>query len=106
MKTSPPVFVRLRPLTRVVLLCLAGVLPARAAAAEGRTGEQIYRQQCASCPGVAGEGSAEASPPRLEGTRSGDQLARLIARTMPKDADEKCSGADARKVASYIYEAF
>jgi cytochrome c553 len=74
-------------------------------AAEARTGEQIYRQQCATCHGTKGEGSDEYPRP-LMGDRSVAQLARLIAKSMPKDVDEKCSREDAQKVAVYIYEAF
>jgi cytochrome c553 len=74
-------------------------------AAETRTGEQIYRQQCASCHGVKGEGSEEYERP-LMGDRSVDQLARFIAKSMPKNADKKCTGEDAQKVAVYIYGAF
>ncbi|MHB1423898.1 MAG: DUF1592 domain-containing protein [Gemmataceae bacterium] len=74
-------------------------------AVEQRSGEQIYRRQCASCHGAKGEGSDEYDRP-LVGDRSTDQLARLIAKSMPKDSDKKCGGEDARKVAVYIYEAF
>ncbi len=75
------------------------------AAAETRSGEQIYRQQCASCHGAKGEGSDEYARP-LQGDRSLAQLARFIAKSMPKNADKKCTGEDAQKVAAYIYEAF
>ncbi|HTU20596.1 MAG TPA: DUF1592 domain-containing protein [Gemmataceae bacterium] len=93
-------------LHRAVYLSLAVVLlPGVASAAESRTGEQIYRQQCASCHGAKGEGSEEYQRP-LMGDRSVAQLSRLIAKSMPKDTDEKCSGEDARKVAVYIYEVF
>ena len=87
----------------LALLLLAG----RAVAAEVRSGEQIYRQQCASCHGASGEGTDDAPQP-LMGDRSVDQLASLIARTMPKDAPKgkKCPADDARKVAAYIHEAF
>jgi hypothetical protein len=74
-------------------------------AAETRTGEQIYRQQCASCHGAKGEGSEEYKRP-LMGDRSVAQLARFIAKSMPKDSEKKCTGEDAQKVAVYIYEAF
>jgi hypothetical protein len=77
----------------------------KAAAADARTGEQIYRQQCASCHGAKGEGSEEHKRP-LMGDRSVAQLARFIAKSMPKDAEKKCTGEDAQKVAVYIYEAF
>jgi hypothetical protein len=90
-----------------VLCWLAGVLSCGpAAAAAGSTGERIYRQRCASCHGAAGEGTEENHPHPLVGTRSVAQLARRIARTMPKDADQKCSAEDARNVAAFIYDAF
>jgi hypothetical protein len=77
----------------------------QAIAADGRGGEQIYRQQCASCHGMKGEGSDDYPRP-LQGDRSVIQLTRLIAKSMPKDADKKCTGDDAQKVAGYIYDAF
>ncbi len=83
----------------VLLLC------GRSIAAEGLSGDQIYRQQCASCHGAKGEGSDEYQKP-LMGDRSVEQLVRFISKTMPKNADKKCTGEDARKVAAYIYEAF
>jgi cytochrome c553 len=88
-------------LLTLVLLLLAG----KAVGGEARTGEQIYRQQCASCHGAKGEGSDEYKRP-LMGDRSVTQLTRFIAKTMPKDADKKCTGEEAQKVAVYIYEAF
>jgi cytochrome c553 len=94
-----------RPLAWALLLCLPLLLPATAAA-EGKTGEQIYRQQCASCHGKAGEGTDENYPRALEGDRSLAQLARFIAKTMPKEAPRKCTAEEAEKVAAYIYDAF
>src|SRR5438045_3873304 len=82
------------------------VLPWSGVAAEGRSGEQIYRQQCTSCHGRAGEGTEENYPKQLVGDRSVAQLARFIARTMPKDARRKLPADEAQKVAAYIYDAF
>jgi hypothetical protein len=73
---------------------------------EARSGEQIYRQLCASCHGVAGEGVPELYPKPLIGDRSVGQLSRLIAKTMPEDDPGACVGEDAEKVAAYIHEAF
>jgi cytochrome c553 len=99
-----------RNLIPATLLALAVASVSRAAAAPqtagGRTGEQIFRQQCASCHGAAGEGTQENYPRALAGDRSVEQLARLIGRTMPKDAPEPVSAEDARKVAGYVYDAF
>src|SRR5262245_20394728 len=104
--TSSANFGRLLSPVGTFLLGLVLVLPAAPAAAKSRTGEQIYRQQCAACHGKEGEGTLDNYPRQLAGKRSVVQLAKLIARTMPQDADEKCSPADARLVAAYIYEAF
>src|SRR5579875_1914389 len=87
------------PVLALVLISVQSVC------AQGRSGEQIYRQQCASCHGVNGEGSAEYKRP-LRGDRSVAQLARFIAKSMPKDSEKKCTGEDAQKVAVYIYETF
>ena len=87
------------------LFGLAVMLPP-ASAAEARTGEQVFQQRCASCHGSRGEGTDKKYPHRLVGSRSVPQLARFIARTMPKDAPKKCTGEDAGKVAAYIYDAF
>jgi mono/diheme cytochrome c family protein len=70
-----------------------------------RSGELIFRLQCASCHGTAGEGTDEYPLP-LTGTRSAAQLARFIAKSMPKDDPGTCRGEDAEKVAAYIYEQF
>ena len=81
--------------------------PASSAIADAgaRSGEQIYRDQCASCHGASGEGSAE-YPRVLAGARSPAQLTRLIEKTMPEDDPGTCVGEDAVKVAAYIHEAF
>jgi cytochrome c553 len=106
MKTQqPPTSGRDRRPAWAVFLALASVLAARPAGAEGPTGEQIYRQKCASCHGASGEGSDE-YPRVLAGDRSVSQLARLIEKTMPEDAPGECVGEDARRVAAYIHETF
>ena len=71
-----------------------------------RTGEQIYRRQCASCHGAVGEGTDDHYPRPLVGERSVAGLSRLIAKTMPEDAPGECVGEDADKVAAYIYDSF
>jgi hypothetical protein len=70
------------------------------------TGEQIYRQKCASCHGASGEGTDEHYPRPLVGERPVTSLARLIAKTMPEDAPGDCVGEDAQRVAAFIYETF
>jgi mono/diheme cytochrome c family protein len=91
-----------------LLGCLAGLLlPAVAAAAPAsRTGEQIYRQQCASCHGTAGEGVKDEYGKPLAGDKSIAELSALIAKTMPADDPGTCIGPDARQVAAYIYDTF
>lgn len=69
------------------------------------SGEAIYRQQCASCHGTQGEGTADVPDP-LVGDRPVDQLIRIIHKRMPQEDPELCVGADAEAVAAYIYDAF
>jgi hypothetical protein len=85
---------------------LALMVPGWFAVAEERSGEQIYRQQCASCHGTSGEGTAEEYPHPLTGDRSVAQLARLIARTMPADDPGICTGTDAERVAAFVHDTF
>src|SRR5207253_8516164 len=87
-------------------LCLLVLIPVRTLAADGMTGEQIYRQRCASCHGAKGEDTEDNYPNPLVGEKSVVQLANFIARKMPKDSPDKCKGPDAGKVAAYIYETF
>jgi hypothetical protein len=87
-------------------LCLPALVSPSFATAKTRTGELIYRQQCASCHGTSGEGTEANYPMPLAGDRSVDKLTRLIAKSMPKDDPGTCTGEDARKVAAYIFDAF
>ncbi len=96
---------RQRP-TWAALLCLGLLLPAARVNAEVRTGELIYRQDCASCHGKAGEGTPDNYKKPLAGDKSVAQLAAIIAKSMPKDDPQKCSPEESRKVAAYIYDAF
>src|SRR5262245_49659932 len=96
-----------RCLTWAMLSCLGIVLsPLTTAAADARTGEQIYRQRCTKCHGASGEGTDDNYPNRLLGSKSVDQLARFIAKKMPKDSPQKCDAEEAQKVAKYIYDQF
>ena len=93
------------------MICSLFVIPGSRLAAAGppkpnRTGEQIYRQQCASCHGAKGEGTDDNYPRALVGDRSVVNLARLIAKTMPEDAPGDCVGEDADKVAAFIFDSF
>jgi hypothetical protein len=80
-------------------------LAARGAGAGEPPGAAIYQQKCARCHGKAGEGT-KAHPQPLVGNRSLAQLAKYIARTMPEDDPGTCTGADAERVAAYIFDAF
>ena len=75
------------------------------AVADVRTGEQIYRELCASCHGMSGEGTKD-QPKVLAGDLSIEQLASVIDKTMPEGEPEKCDFEEAKKVAAYIHEAF
>lgn len=99
---------RYRSLFSLAVICLVvRLLPALPVhATEAKTGEQIYQQQCASCHGKNGEGTEEEYPHPLVGKKSVDELAKFIAKSMPKNAKVKCTGEDAKKVAVYIYESF
>ncbi len=94
--------------TAIVLLSLAVALLATVSTAQARdaTGEQIYKLKCASCHGPKGEGTEENYPQALQGERTVAQLAKYIAKTMPKDAPKKCTVEEADNVAGFIYDAF
>jgi hypothetical protein len=77
-----------------------------AIAAGERSGEQVYKEMCASCHGTAGEGTPEDYPRPLVGDKTVAQLARFIAKTMPEDDPGTCVGPDAERVAAFIHEAF
>jgi cytochrome c553 len=99
-------FPHIRALTRTALFALGVLGTWESAVANDRAGEQIYRQRCASCHGATGEGTDDNYPHPLAGEKTLPQLARFIAKSMPKDSKDKCSPAEAGKVAGYIYEAF
>jgi Protein of unknown function (DUF1592)/Protein of unknown function (DUF1588)/PA14 domain/Protein of unknown function (DUF1595)/Cytochrome C oxidase, cbb3-type, subunit III len=90
----------------VLPLAVTLLVPFLIAADPVPSGEQIYRQKCASCHGASGEGTDDYYPRALIGDRSVAALARFIAKTMPEDDPGSCTGEDAAKVASYIYDAF
>lgn len=76
-----------------------------ASAAQDKSGETIYKQDCLKCHGAAGEGSKKAPQP-LVGEMSPAQLATVILKTMPDDDPGTCTAADAKKVAAYLHDAF
>lgn len=76
------------------------------AAADGQSGEQIYKSLCSNCHGQNGEGDNRHYPQPLFGDRSVLELADYIEKSMPEKEPEKCVGEDARRVAEYIHSAF
>jgi hypothetical protein len=92
---------RLRPLSAAVVLALTAGL----AAAEVRTGEQIYRKQCASCHGANGEG-AKAFPRPLAGDKPLPSLTKLIAKTMPDDDPGTLPASESEAVSKYVFDNF
>jgi hypothetical protein len=90
----------------VAILLLLIAAPTQLFAAEPSPGEQIYRRQCARCHGANGEGVVKEYGKPLVGDRSVVELTKIIDKTMPEDAPEKCVGEDARVVAQYIYDTF
>jgi hypothetical protein len=75
-------------------------------AASGPTGPEIYRTQCASCHGSHGQGVPDHCPDPLHGDRPLEDLAQVIADTMPEEEPERCVGEDAKKVAQFIHQTF
>src|SRR3954453_13992401 len=84
----------------VVVLCASGAF-----AADVRTGEQIYRKQCASCHGANGEG-AKAFPRPLAGDKPLPTLTKLIAKTMPEDDPGSLPAAENDAVSKYVFDTF
>lgn len=89
----------------LLVICAVACIRPAATAADGLTGEQIYRKKCAFCHGAAGEGSKR-NPKPLIGDRSVAQLVPLITKTMPENAPETLSGEESKLLAAYIHEAF
>jgi hypothetical protein len=95
------------PPASLLVAALIAALPVPALADdEPPPGQAIYQQRCASCHGANGEGTPEEYPKPLIGKSSVNQLATLIAKTMPADDPGSCTGAEAQLVADYVYNAF
>lgn len=69
-------------------------------------GAAAYAKKCASCHGPEGQGVAGSYEVALAGSRSVNELARLIERTMPEGNPDDCVGEEARAVARYIHDEF
>lgn len=71
-----------------------------------RAGSAIYRQDCASCHGPAGEGVAGKADEALFGEKGIPALARYIQEEMPEDNPGSLSKAESEAVAAHIHGAF
>ena len=69
-------------------------------------GAVIYEAMCVECHGKDGQGVDGKYDEPLMGERTLEALTRKIEKTMPEDKEGTCVGADAKAVASYIYDAF
>jgi hypothetical protein len=74
-------------------------------AADGPTGEQLYKRKCASCHGADGQGS-KSHPKSLAGDKPLAELTKVVHKTMPEDDPGTLSAADAAKVTAFVYDAF
>ncbi len=91
-----------------LILCIGAALASLAAPAfaANLTGEEIYRQQCASCHGKEGQGVADQYSDPLVGERPVESLAKYIDRWMPEEDPKLVTGEDAKRVAQYMFDAF
>ncbi len=102
-----PWFQRPSPRFGTIVVGFAALIGSRSTTAAGdRTGAQIFRQRCADCHGIVGEGTPDEYPHPLAGDKSVSTLAAYISKKMPADDPGTCTGADAANVAAYIHDAF
>lgn len=95
-----------RPRVLALALVLAPAYAGLSRAADGPTGEGIYREKCAACHGDRGQGNPKEYPNPLAGDKSPAQLSKLILKTMPSDDPGSLSKEDSDSVAQYIHESF
>lgn len=69
-------------------------------------GQEIYRDQCATCHGSNGQGVEDFYADPLIGDSTVGELTETIADTMPEDDPDACASEDAAAVAAYIHYAF
>ena len=96
--------IRLSVFAALFFACLA-VAPALIAA-EPRSGEAIFKAQCASCHGAKGEGVITEYAQPLVGDKSLAELTELIDKTMPEGEPEAVDGVEAQNVAKFVYDSF
>jgi len=69
-------------------------------------GAAIYRDSCAECHGMNGEGVEGFYTDPLIGDLTPTGLARVISSTMPEGSPEDCVGEDADTVAAWMHQTF
>jgi hypothetical protein len=84
----------------------ACIVPAATGAPKQPDGRKIYKKQCASCHGKAGEGVKGKYDEALVGDWSLEKLTRYISKNMPDDDPGTCVGPDADAVARFINDSF
>jgi mono/diheme cytochrome c family protein len=87
-------------------LLLIAALSLSASGAEPRSGEKIFKAQCASCHGAQGEGVKTEYAQPLVGDKSLLELTELIDKTMPEGEPEAVDGVEAQNVAKFVYDSF
>ena len=65
-----------------------------------------YREKCARCHGVDGQGIADGYEKPFRTDQSVEEVAKLIVETMPEEDPEACVGDEARLLAEYIRQHF
>ena len=73
---------------------------------EASPGQLIYRQKCATCHGMDGQGVEGRYDEPLLGEETVSSLTRIIERTMPEENPEDCVGREAQVVAEYVHSEF
>ncbi|GAB5441563.1 MAG: PA14 domain-containing protein [Fuerstiella sp.] len=91
----------LRLLPLIFLLATSPAL-----AEEVSRGEKLFKQHCADCHGVQGEGTPDTYPEKLFGDQPTIDLAEYISDAMPEGEPEVCTGEDAKAVAEWMQRAF
>ena len=84
-------------------VCAEDVQPANSTLERGAT---IFRESCAECHGMNGEGVEGFYSDPLIGDLTANGLASVISTTMPEGSPEDCVGEDADAVAAWMHQAF
>jgi hypothetical protein len=84
---------------------LTFILASVGVAADGPTGEQLYKRKCSTCHGADGQGS-KAHPQALAGDKPLAELTKIVQKTMPEDDPGTLSADEAARVTAYVYDAF